>query len=102
MASFRDAMSDDLAVFMDIEEMGEEVTWISSNGVEVTFLANVFDDEDEFAKSRLVNVWCKTSDVPNIAKKDIMIIKGVSLDIVDFRADEFGDITKIFVNKGRS
>lgn len=102
MASFRDAMTSDLDVFMDIDEMAEQVTYIAPNGVEKVILANIFDDEDELVSSRLVNVWCKTIDIPNMAKRCVMIVKGESLDVVDFRTDEFGDLTKIFLNKGRS
>ena len=88
-------------LFFDVDEFGTTVTYVSSNGVEKDIVVALFDDEDEFIEGTLVSIWAKTSDIPNISKDDIVIYQGEPMDVQDFRVDEQGLITKLFINRKR-
>ncbi len=100
--TFKEGMTEDLdTVFFTDEEFADSLTVIPSGAPAYVITAQIFDDEDEEIEGTLVSVWAKASDLIGIDKEWKMEWHTTTMDIVDFRVDEFNDVIKLFLNRRR-
>lgn len=97
--SLKKLMKEDLSIFFNEDEFGQEVSYYQGSSSTKLFV-QFFDEDAETTSSLLRKMIFPETALPNLSTSGYFLIEGVKYGIIDFDLDEQSLLMQVILQKG--